>query len=81
MKRNPSYRLLIVGHTDNSGTAATNKALSLNRANAVKTYMTGFGISSNRFITKGYGPDRPIADNATEEGKQRNRRVEMTIVK
>ncbi len=81
MKRNPSYRLLIVGHTDNSGSAAFNKALSLNRANAVKTYMVGKAIAPTRFITKGYGPDRPIADNTSPEGKQRNRRVEMTIVK
>ena len=81
MKRNPTYRLLIVGHTDNRGSASFNKALSLNRANAVKAYMVGLGIAPARFITKGYGPDRPIADNATVEGKQRNRRVEMTIVK
>ena len=81
MKRNPTYRLLIVGHTDNTGSAAFNKALSLNRANAVKTYIVSKGITQTRFITKGYGPDRPIAENTTVEGKQRNRRVEMTIVK
>jgi outer membrane protein OmpA-like peptidoglycan-associated protein len=81
LQRNPTYRLLIVGHTDNAGSAALNKTLSQNRANAVQNYMVSKGIPANRFITKGYGPDRPIADNTTEEGKQKNRRVEMTIVK
>ena len=81
MQRNPSYRLLIVGHTDNAGSAAFNKSLSLNRANAVKAYMVSKGIAADKFITKGYGPDRPVADNTSEEGKQKNRRVEMTIVK
>lgn len=81
MQRNPSYRLLIVGHTDNAGSATFNKSLSLNRANAVKAYMVSKGITTDKFITKGYGPDRPVADNTTDEGKQKNRRVEMTIVK
>ncbi len=81
MKRNPAYRLLIVGHTDNAGSSVFNKSLSLSRANAVKTYMVSKGIAPENFITKGYGPDRPVASNSTEEGKQRNRRVEMTIVK
>ncbi len=81
MKRNPTYRLLIVGHTDNAGSASYNKTLSLSRADAVKAYMVSKGIQANQFITKGYGPERPVAENTTEEGKQRNRRVEMTIVK
>ena len=81
LNRNPSFRLLIVGHTDNTGDAKANTQLSLERANAVKNYMVSKGLNTDRFITKGYGPDRPIADNKIDTGKQKNRRVEMTIVK
>jgi outer membrane protein OmpA-like peptidoglycan-associated protein len=79
--KHPEYRLLIVGHTDNVGNAAYNKALSLARAEAVKAYLVKKGIAANRFIVKGYGSERPAADNNTPEGRQANRRVEMTVVK
>lgn len=81
LQRNPTYRLLIVGHTDNSGNEAFNVQLSTNRAKSVKTYLVSKGIAADRFIVKGYGSSRPIADNSTPEGKQTNRRVEMSIVK
>lgn len=79
MKKNPGWKLKIEGHTDNVGKAASNKLLSKNRANAVKTYLTKKGIAATRFTVNWYGPDKPIAPNDTEEGRQKNRRVEMTL--
>lgn len=79
MKKNPGWRLKIEGHTDNVGSAYSNKLLSKNRANAVKTYLTKKGVSATRFTVNWYGPDKPIAPNDTEEGRQKNRRVEMTL--
>ncbi len=66
---------LIEGHTDNLGSAANNKKLSLKRANAVLNYFVSKGISKNRFTVRGMGPDYPVADNRTEEGRTKNRRV------
>jgi outer membrane protein OmpA-like peptidoglycan-associated protein len=80
MKKHTGWKLKIEGHTDNVGKAASNTLLSKNRANAVKTYLTKKGIAASRFEVKWYGPDKPIADNSTEEGRQKNRRVEMTLM-
>jgi len=66
---------LVEGHTDNTGSAANNKKLSLKRANAVVNYLVSKGISKNRFTIRGMGPDYPVADNRTEEGRAKNRRV------
>ena len=66
---------LVEGHTDNSGSAANNKKISLKRANAVVSYLVSKGINKNRFTIRGMGPDYPIADNRTEEGRTKNRRV------
>lgn len=66
---------LIEGHTDNVGSAANNKKLSLKRANAVLNYFVSKGIHKNRFTVRGMGPDYPVADNNTEEGRTKNRRV------
>lgn len=79
LKSKPEYKLLIEGHTDNVGKRTSNITLSKNRSNAVMKYLVGKGVPSTRFIVKWYGPDKPIADNSTEEGRQRNRRVEMTL--
>jgi len=54
--------------------------LSRNRSNAVKAYLVKKGVAASRITAKFYGPDKPIADNTTEEGRQRNRRVEMTVI-
>jgi len=71
-------RLRIEGHTDGAGDAAYNRDLSRRRAQSVKAYLvTRFGIASARLETQGYGPDRPIASNATAEGRALNRRVEV----
>lgn len=79
-KAKPKFMLLIEGHTDNVGSRSSNLTLSKNRAAAVKLYLQKKGIEGSRLIVKHYGPDKPIADNSTEEGRQRNRRVEMTVI-
>lgn len=76
----PDVNIEIGGHTDNVGNAAANNALSLARANAVKRFLTGQGIAAGRLTAKGYGPTQPIADNSTDSGKQRNRRIEFRIL-
>jgi OOP family OmpA-OmpF porin len=70
----------VQGHTDNRGSAALNKKLSQARADAVKKAMVQRGVSADRLVTKGYGPDKPIDENGTEEGRQRNRRVQFVIL-
>lgn len=80
LKKKTNFKLLVDGHTDNVGKAASNLKLSQNRANAVKKYLTDRGIDGGRITGKGYGLTKPIADNKTAEGRQRNRRVEFTIV-
>lgn len=76
----PSYRVQISGHTDNSGTPATNLKLSEDRAKAVRQLLIGMGISAERLTTKGYGETVPIADNNTETGKAKNRRTEFMLL-
>lgn len=70
----------IAGHTDSTGSAALNQSLSERRAQTVANYLSSRGLPSARLITVGAGPSRPVASNATPEGRQQNRRVEMTIV-
>jgi outer membrane protein OmpA-like peptidoglycan-associated protein len=80
MKANPGAAITIEGHTDNVGNAAYNKKLSLKRAKSVRQYMIDkFGIDGKRIKTAGYGKDAPIANNNTEEGRQKNRRVEAVV--
>lgn len=80
LKANPSLHLLIEGHTDNVGTAQKNQLLSENRAQAVMEYLIEKnGISKDRLTIKGYGFSKPVASNATSEGRALNRRVEMTL--
>jgi len=69
----------VEGHTDNKGNAATNMMLSQKRADAVVKWLTSYGIDKKRFQAKGFGMTRPIDTNATEEGRQNNRRVEFHI--
>ena len=69
----------VAGHTDNTGSAQYNQALSERRANAVAQYLEGQGLASNRVVTVGAGETRPVADNSTPEGRQANRRVELTL--
>jgi outer membrane protein OmpA-like peptidoglycan-associated protein len=79
---NPQIELVeIDGHTDSTGTAAINRKLSQQRAESVMKYLEKKGIAASRMSAKGFGPDKPIADNGTDEGKEKNRRVEFNIVK
>lgn len=71
-----SARIQISGHTDNVGNPKTNKALSLKRAQACRDYLISTGIDGSRIEAVGYGDERPVAPNDTEEGRQQNRRIE-----
>lgn len=77
MKTQPKLRVSIEGHTDNQGTAAANKTLSFNRAKSVASAVAAGGIKADRMETAGWGQEKPIADNRTEEGRAQNRRVEL----
>jgi len=78
----PNAVILITGHTDATGDAAYNQALSERRGHAVAEHLcTRYGIASARFTVKGYGETRPIADNDTESGRALNRRVEFVRLK
>jgi outer membrane protein OmpA-like peptidoglycan-associated protein len=70
----------VAGHTDSVGSHAYNMKLSEQRAGSVKDYLAGHGVPAKRMHTVGAGPDHPVADNATPEGRAQNRRVEITIV-
>ena len=71
----------ISGHTDSDGSAKSNLKLSQGRAESVKAWLVSKGIDANRMTTVGYGEDKPVADNKTKEGKQKNRRIEFTRTK
>ncbi len=78
----PGYRVRVDGHTDNKGKKAANQKLSDQRAKAVVTYLVNIKkVDANRLTSKGFGPDQPIADNKTEEGRAKNRRVDFTVTK
>lgn len=77
---NPTVKIELSGHTDNVGDKGMNKSLSQKRADAVMAYLTQQGIDASRLVAKGYGMEKPVADNATDEGKALNRRVEFTIL-
>jgi len=77
LSTNPSLKIIIEGHTDNVGNATSNKTLSEQRASSVKSALVKKGISADRIISIGYGQEKPIADNTSEEGKAKNRRVEI----
>jgi len=70
----------VAGHTDSTGAHAYNMKLSEQRAGSVKSYLSARGVPAQRMHTVGAGPDHPVADNATPEGRAQNRRVEITIV-
>ncbi len=73
----PDFKVEIQGHTDNVGTDAYNLKLSDDRAASVRLWLTQHGLAADRITSKGYGKSRPIADNASDAGRARNRRVEL----
>lgn len=80
LKANPSYRLQVTGHTDNVGNPQVNQTLSLYRARATVTFLTGRGISENRLIKDGIGSSQPLAPNTTEANRVLNRRVSLKLI-
>ncbi|MHC1707181.1 MAG: OmpA family protein [Bacteroidales bacterium] len=80
LKTNPTVKIEISGHTDNIGSEADNLNLSSERAKSVLEYLTGNGIPESALTSKGFGEQKPVADNLTEEGRQLNRRVEFAIL-
>lgn len=76
----PETRVNVVGHTDNVGDAQYNQNLSMRRAKAVSSYMSGQGVSRARLREVGAGEELPVADNTTDAGRAQNRRVEVQII-
>ena len=77
LQQNADLKLRVEGHTDNQGNAATNQTLSEKRAQAVVAWLTGKGIAASRLTSKGFGATKPVADNSTDDGRAKNRRVEL----
>jgi OOP family OmpA-OmpF porin len=77
LKTRPTLRVGNEGHTDNTGSATANKTLSASRAKSVTDALVAAGIDNHRLRAAGYGQERPIADNRLEEGRAKNRRVEI----
>ena len=80
LNEHPTLKIEIEGHTDNVGSASYNQRLSEDRAKSVYDYFVAHGVNPNHISYRGYGFSRPIADNSTAEGRQKNRRVELKIL-
>ncbi|CAI3145487.1 Peptidoglycan-binding protein ArfA [Acinetobacter calcoaceticus] len=72
-------KLNVGGHTDSTGNAAANKALSQRRAQAVVDYLTSKGVDASKLVAQGHGSDQPVAENTTDEGRFKNRRIEFSV--
>ena len=79
LQGDPNVRVSIVGHTDSTGSDAINNPLSLERAHSVRDYLAARGVSASRIETSGRGEREPIADNGSEAGRAKNRRVEILL--
>jgi len=77
LQQNPDLKLRVEGHTDNQGNAAANQSLSEKRAQAVVAWLTAQGVEAGRLTAKGLGQTKPVEDNSTEDGRAKNRRVEL----
>ena len=77
LKSNPSWKLQVEGHTDNVGGKEANAKLSQARADAVRAWLLSHGVDGARLTAKGFGDTKPLADNASEEGRAKNRRVDL----
>lgn len=78
-KQDPDSKMVVEGHTDSQGSAASNQDLSQRRAQSVRDYLVSRGIAGDRVTSQGFGPTRAIADNASAEGRANNRRVEIVV--
>jgi len=81
LKNNPDIKVFIEGYTDDEGSDSYNLKLSQERADSVLNYLVAKGVEPDRLTAKGYGESRPIADNTTEEGRAKNRRIEFIVIK
>ncbi len=81
LKCYPSSTYLLEGHTDSTGDPVANKKLSLDRANAIKDLLVQAGVDPSRISTDGWGQEKPLASNDTEDGKAKNRRTEIVVTK
>ena len=81
LKCYPTMTIQLEGHTDSTGDPEANKKLSVDRAEAVKGLLVAGGVDGSRITTAGWGQEKPIASNDTEEGKAKNRRTELIVVK
>jgi outer membrane protein OmpA-like peptidoglycan-associated protein len=79
LQRYPKTVVTIVGHTDSRGSEALNDSLSRQRAEVVANELISFGVAPDRIVSRGVGATQPIANNATPEGRQQNRRVDITV--
>ncbi|MDB5157337.1 MAG: hypothetical protein JWR50_2044 [Mucilaginibacter sp.] len=77
MKKDPTVKFVLNGHASAEGGDAHNMALSVERATSVKAYLVNSGVNADNLTVKGYGDKIPLADNSTEEGRVKNRRVEI----
>lgn len=80
LNRVQNKNVKIIGHTDNQGQADKNMQLSLQRAETVKQYLIAKNIDKNRLSTQGLGASKAVADNATAEGRKKNRRIEFEVL-
>ncbi|MGV6851907.1 MAG: OmpA family protein, partial [bacterium] len=76
----PDQDVRVEGHTDSRGKASLNQAISQKRAEAVMDALVGFGVKESRLLAVGYGESRPVAGNETEQGRAKNRRVEVVLL-
>jgi outer membrane protein OmpA-like peptidoglycan-associated protein len=79
LNEHPAYKVVITGYTDNTGNAQKNIRLGMSRAKRIRDVLISKGIDAGRIITKSEGENNPIADNHTAEGRQKNRRVEISL--
>ena len=79
MLKNSGARIKLIGHTDNIGSYGFNINLSRNRAKVVMEYLVKQGVARDKITTEGFGSNRPAADNTTEQGRAKNRRVDLEI--
>jgi outer membrane protein OmpA-like peptidoglycan-associated protein len=77
LQANASWAMLVAGHTDNVGRREMNLSLSRQRAESVIAWLAGHGIDKARLVPAGFGDTRPTADNSSDEGRQKNRRVDL----